>query len=338
MARTEDNERAVRGADAGGRDPDDEVNDTVLGWVAVYLPSWGTSVMFHVAVFLLIAFFTTTGGAQPPAWVPGTIAIDYPRTRTRMDHSLADKDKQKQKEKGDPRGGSRGHYKPQPSAFAVDHLNLLLAGLDPVKNNSDRVQVIGIGGGGGRELGAEGLGIRNGRLFGGDPDGGEECLFPEAAKIVYVVDRSGSMSDSLDYVKMELKRSLGELGPDKQFNVIFFSSGPALEMPARRLVTATEANKRQAYAFIDDVVAHGETDPAEALQRAFAVKPDVIFFLTDGEFDRSVVEQVKRANAGKQVVVNTIAFLYREGETLLRQIAADNGGNYKFVAEADLSR
>jgi hypothetical protein len=334
MTRTDAEGQAVRTHEDAGQDPAEEANDTVLGWVAMVLPSWGTSVMFHAAVFLLIAFFTTSGVAQQEPWHPGGFIVqDTPRP-ARMDKSLVRKGQQQ----GERGTGYRGHFMPRPSNFSVERHNPMALGPDPLANNSNPVVVIGMGPGGGRQTGGEGLGNGNGRSV-GEPIfiiRGEDV--PEAAKIVYVVDRSGSMSDSLDYVKMELKRSLRELGPDKQFNVIFFSSGPALEMPARRLVTATEDHKRQAYAFIDDVIAQGETDPAEALQRAFAVKPDVIFFLTDGEFDKTIVDEVKRANAGKRVVVNTIAFIYKYGEALLKQIAADNGGNYKFVAEADLER
>ena len=47
-------------------------------------------------------------------------------------------------------------------------------------------------------------------------------------------------------------------------------------------------------------------------------------------------------HAGGRVRVHTIGFLYpRPGtsaEEVLRQIAAENGGNYKFVSEGDLGR
>ena len=47
-------------------------------------------------------------------------------------------------------------------------------------------------------------------------------------------------------------------------------------------------------------------------------------------------------HAGGRVRVHTIGFLYpRPGtsaEEVLKQIAAENGGNYKFVSERDLGR
>jgi hypothetical protein len=160
----------------------------------------------------------------------------------------------------------------------------------------------------------------------------------EAEKIVYIVDRSGSMTDSIDYVKSELRRCLGELKEEKQFHIVFYSSGPPVEMPPRKLVPATEENKKKAFAFIEDVIAQGETIPTEALQRAFALQPDVIFLLTDGDFTErhTVPGLIARLNVGKAVKVNTIAFLYKNGEAELKEIAAQNGGLYKFVSDKDL--
>jgi hypothetical protein len=108
-------------------------------------------------------------------------------------------------------------------------------------------------------------------------------------------------------------------------------------MPTRRLVNATERNKQLAFEFVDGVIAQGETDPSKALERAFACNPDTIYLLTDGEFDRAIIDLVKRLNTGGKVSVHTIGFLYRTGETVLKQIAAENSGNYKFVSEEDLA-
>jgi hypothetical protein len=108
-------------------------------------------------------------------------------------------------------------------------------------------------------------------------------------------------------------------------------------MPTRRLVNATERNKQLAFEFIDGVIAQGETDPSKALERAFDCRPELIYLLTDGEFDRAIIDQVKRLNVGGKVTVHTIGFLYKTGETVLKQIADDNHGNYKFVSESDLA-
>jgi len=169
------------------------------------------------------------------------------------------------------------------------------------------------------------------RSFFGIPPGDPPC------KVVFVLDRSGSMTCSIDFVKYELKRCVGTLAESDRFHIIFFSSGPPVEMPPRRLVTATDRNKQLAFEFIDGVVAQGETDPVESVKRAFSLQPEIIVILTDGEFDPQVARLVKDLNKNGKVKVHTIGFLYKTGEAILKQIAAENGGTYKFVTEADLA-
>ena len=60
-------------------------------------------------------------------------------------------------------------------------------------------------------------------------------------------------------------------------------------------------------------------------------KPDVIFLLSDGEFDEPELsrEAARAENSG--TVIHTIAFISRDGEETLKAIANDNGGTYRFV-------
>ncbi|HOI54012.1 MAG TPA: VWA domain-containing protein [Phycisphaerae bacterium] len=158
------------------------------------------------------------------------------------------------------------------------------------------------------------------------------------SKVVYVIDRSGSMTDSIMFVKHELKRSIGMLRPTDQFLPIFFSSGPAKTIAGGRLLTGVTANKERAYEFIDNIVPIGQTDPEGALKEAFRLRPDTIYLLTDGEFDQKIVGLVARLNADKRVKVHTICFIYSNGEPMLKEIARDNGGTYKYVGEDDLNQ
>jgi hypothetical protein len=293
--------------------------DAVMDWVSLYLPTWGTSVIVHVALVILGAFMAVQIQAEPP-FEPGTIkpvplsppplVLVRPRAPDPQGAALFRKDiKMPQVAQRPPLG--------DPLADIIRK--------DPVP-----IPVIGTGPGT-LSLGEPGepgtsIGIFSRGGGGGSP-----------AKVVYIVDRSGSMTDSLDFVKYELKRSLQELRDDSQFHIVFFSSGPPMEVAARRLMSATERNRGLAMDFIDSVIATGGTDPMQALDRAFAVQPDVIYLLTDGEFDKAVIDYVKRLNAGGRVKVFTIGFLYNPENRVLREIAAQNGGEYKFVSEADLA-
>ena len=290
--------------------------DTVMGWLALYLPSWGTSVVLHVAVVILAAFMVwQTKTIQPP--------FEYKSAVVSETKHKTEKRKKIQKQE------SRGKLKPNPSSIVRQFTQNPVP--DVATNKMEVLQVIGVGGGGNVLGGFEGLGTGGRGFFGA----GSETEV--AHKIVYVVDRSGSMTDSIDYVKFELKRSIGELGEDTEFHVVFYSSGPPVEMPTRRLVTGTERNKELAFEFIDGIIPQGETDPSKALERAFAVGPELIYLLTDGEFDKAIIDLVKRVNVGDKVTVHTIGFLYRTGEEVLKKIAEQNNGNYKFVSEADLA-
>jgi hypothetical protein len=294
----------------------------VLDWLALYLPSWGTSVVLHAALIVLatfVAWRTYEETRLPPPWGVALKTDKYRLERRPQGPAEVRKDR------------SRLPLKREPYAFSPTKLPQPRPGI----GHSDRpvdIPVIGIGGG-----------PRGGENIWGDsgPGPGDGTIFEpvqDARRIVYVVDRSGSMTDSLEwYVKPELKRSIGELTGEHAFHVIFYSSGPPVEMPTRRLVEATDRNRRLAFEFIDAVVARDQTDPSEALRRAFEVRPEVIYFLTDGEFDRAIIGLVKQLNAAGHVRVHTIGFLYDGNREVLERIAADSGGWFKFVSERDLA-
>ncbi|MBM4018696.1 MAG: VWA domain-containing protein [Planctomycetes bacterium] len=307
---------------AEGEQPEEEEEeqggmDTMMGWLALYVPSWGSSILLHVAVVILAMFMAWGKGDAEPVFEYKSAVISEAKHKT--EKRLKQDQKMQQ---------SRGKLRPNPTSIVRQFTQNPFP--DVASNRLEQLEVIGIGGGGKEIGGFEGLG-QGGRGFFGA--GGDD----EAARIVYVVDRSGSMTDSIDFVKYELKRSIGELGEAKEFHVVFYSSGPPVEMPTRRLINATERNKQLAFEFIDGVIAQGETDPSKALERAFACNPELIYLLTDGEFDRAIIDLVKRLNTGSKVTVHTIGFLYKTGETVLKQIAQENSGSYKFVSEQDLA-
>jgi len=157
------------------------------------------------------------------------------------------------------------------------------------------------------------------------------------------VDRSGSMLDTFDEVRFEMLRSISRLSPGQTFHVIFFASGPPKENPPRRLVYGTSRYKLEAANYLKQIQPQGQTDPIPALERAFRVlqntpnqkRGKLIYLLTDAEFpdNEKVLAAIRNLNGGKQVHVNTILHHHRSPGAMkvLRQIAADNGGRFKFV-------
>jgi Mg-chelatase subunit ChlD len=161
--------------------------------------------------------------------------------------------------------------------------------------------------------------------------------------IVFVIDRSGSMVDSFDYLKNAIVDAVSGLRPSQNFHIIMFGGDTPIEMRGKKLVPATAGNMRVAGELLEDTNAQGETDPKPAIKRAFEVLagPDakgdkLIVFLTDGDFggdNEKVLTMIKELNPDREVMISP--YLYSEHETkagkeLLEKIAQDNGGKYKF--------
>ena len=157
-----------------------------------------------------------------------------------------------------------------------------------------------------------------------------------ARRIVYVVDRSGSMLDTFEYVAEELKRSISALRRSQKFHVIFYNSGKPLEAPPGRLVSAIQAQKDRFFAFLADVMPAGGTDPIPAMGRALSNEPDLIYFLSDGQFEATLLDKLDAWNKERRTQIFTIAYVDRTGAELLERIAREHGGEFKFVSEDDL--
>jgi len=109
-------------------------------------------------------------------------------------------------------------------------------------------------------------------------------------------------------------------------------------MARRGLVPATPENKRMAGEFIDGVVPTGETDLAPSLERALSLAPEAVYVVTDAEMDRALVAMARQWNVGRRTRTHCIAFLYELDKEALQAIAAESGGQFRFVSEAQLER
>ena len=78
------------------------------------------------------------------------------------------------------------------------------------------------------------------------------------------------------------------------------------------------------------IQAGGGTDPTDALLTAINMNPDVIFLMSDGEFNESVCDAVRAARGNKPISIHTISFVDNSGEAVMRRIAEENRGMYRF--------
>jgi hypothetical protein len=196
--------------------------------------------------------------------------------------------------------------------------------------------------------------------------------------VVYVIDRTLSMTETdgsgrqrFVHAQLELERSIEALSDDLKFSVIFFSAKSDVEpsshqvMPPGRMLRATAQNKSSAIRWlksqrpsVDDTLGH----PSEALRAALLMKPDTVYFMTDGTpgipYDKfnnvirdangnvaldwtwiiEAVNLVARLNKDHRTQVNTIAFHEQASEGYLKRMAIENGGLYRYVPSPTRSR
>jgi hypothetical protein len=182
------------------------------------------------------------------------------------------------------------------------------------------------GSNGGQPGGSGEFAIGGGQFFG---------VRAEGKRFVYVVDCSGSMSGSrFTTVKKELLRSIHALLPKQEFYIVFFSDrafpmfSPQKAEPAT--LAAEPLNLKRATRWTNDFPIGGGTEPTDAVKAGLKLRPDAIFLLTDGEFDSAVAQTIRLENNAR-VVIHTIGFKNSAGERILRQIAEQNSGRYRFV-------
>jgi hypothetical protein len=138
--------------------------------------------------------------------------------------------------------------------------------------------------------------------------------------------------------EISFKGDLQDLGTNQSFYILFFHFSGYDAMPTSGLLQATPQSIRSVTNWIFSVGNHYGSDPTTAMQRALEFKPDTIWLLSDGEFSSKVPKAIRAANDSVNARIHTVGFYERTGEPVLRQIADENGGTYRFVPPPDPSR
>lgn len=168
--------------------------------------------------------------------------------------------------------------------------------------------------------------------------GSPDPVFPTRAakRVVFLIDKSGSMFDFFDHLRVHLAQVVTDMKPYQKFELIFFDE--RAEAWQGRLVNASGGRKRAASRFMNGIVTNGQTKPDRAIRMALALKPDLMFILSDGEFDAKVVSLIAKLNKGRKTQINTLYAHEHEGGRAdnLRRIAQENRGRYRRIGTGDL--
>jgi hypothetical protein len=333
---------------------EEDDNQVVAEEIRQNLPSWLTSLVFHLALVLLLALFTvagkgslgnsgialdvTTGGGDPLGAEDGALeaALELPSelASAQTTEALA------------------------PAEFAQEIEQMSQIDLVDVQNVGPTSAANLLGQGGGSDGGA-----------GGGDDGGDGTIgrFPittgvfgivsEGTRFIYVFDRSESMNSTFSYqtegetvfsitplvaAKAELLRSLNELDERQQFHLLFYNHEvwPFDTGNNNKLIPANAKNREAATQFINNTYGAGQTNHMPALEVAIRLKPDVIFLMTDGEEkddpSRDQLKRLRNLNKG-HAKINVVQFCYEARSTgTLVQLANENGGKHIFMTISQL--
>jgi hypothetical protein len=170
-----------------------------------------------------------------------------------------------------------------------------------------------------------------------------------------MIQGTGKSEATYEQLEKEVIRVLQSLELKNQFGLVVFSQDARIFKP--RLVKATSDEKNAAIQWLKkhnpDVIHdprakdeekqfHHGTRADRGLEEAFALRPDVVFFVSDGEpsgtTPQRVLAQVEATQQGRAIPasVHSIAYLADGGQKFMRELAERNGGSFREVNPSDL--
>ena len=159
-----------------------------------------------------------------------------------------------------------------------------------------------------------------------------------ATDYVFVIDNSNSMQRGrFETAINELTIAVKSLNRKQRFYVMFYSDtayGMFYPRPVKNLVYATNDNKQLLFQWLRYVQLCLKTNGKEALEAAFAFKPDVIYILGDGAFTDGAAKHFSSKPKGKTIVHTRGMEVSPKNSKGFAAIAKRHGGKYLDVGVA----
>ena len=201
----------------------------------------------------------------------------------------------------------------------------------------DLARVVGPVSSGPAKTSGSGNGSGNGTGDGTGSGGRFFEMRTDGRRFVFVVDRSHSMNHPypgeyktrLNRVKIEIGRTIAQMNAQAEFFIILFND-QAHPMPYQTFQPAQSAARTKSFQWLASVPADGLTDPRPALRMALDLRPDVIYFLTDGEFSPVISRDLEKI-VQRGTAIHTFSLSNPHAEPTLKAVAEHNGGQYTFV-------
>jgi len=165
-------------------------------------------------------------------------------------------------------------------------------------------------------------------------------------RVVYVVDRSDSMNGfggrPWMAAKTELIRSLAQLTQSQFFQLVLYNEEPRPFRGARaaggvvQMIQGEQREITRAQQYIELADAFGGTSHLDAVKLALRMRPDVIFFLTDGRvpsLSGNELSEIRQLAVSQGTTIHGIEFgtqSQSDPTTFVRVLASENRGEYRY--------
>jgi hypothetical protein len=329
---------AAREADGPPGEEEDEQEDEPVNAMLADLLPWAISILFHAGLVLLTTFLIWAGQGEEEKdkkIIPSTQLGETPEAQLETSETQTETTSQSTSQ-AESSSSSSNLQSTVDTSSAIIGANAASGETSPFGS--------GVGDGEGGDF--------MGSSFGGN-----------VTRMVFLIDASGSLIDSLPFVIEELKSTVQQLSPKQKFTIIFFRGAqyfdqPIVEVPVPEtgLKQATSKTKAAVNEWITlsngNIVPGGEAPPMKAIRRALQYRPQLVIILSDDITGTGIhqIDQTKLLKEIKQInksntKFNTIQFLYPDPlakvpgkQGTLKMIAEQTGGKYKFVDEDEINR
>jgi hypothetical protein len=171
------------------------------------------------------------------------------------------------------------------------------------------------------------------------PDRGPSFFPPpadghELRRIVFVCESSGSMLNCFPVVRRQLDAKLETLVGAQSFDVLFTGTHNPAELSSA-LIPVSDASRTKARQWIEDEGGRaGGSDMISAIEKAFALKPELIYLVDNGDYanNAAILRRIDYLNQAHAVRINTTAMIGDAKDTgwteTFQTIARQNGGVY----------
>ena len=145
------------------------------------------------------------------------------------------------------------------------------------------------------------------------------------------------MQDCLGLATDAVVKSLGTLGTDHKFQILFWNDGTTGAYPTNLTTYATADSIAAAKAAVSVVAATDQTDVKQSLILAVAQHPDTIILVTakGWDFNDAWVDGVMSIRGTAAIKFDTYN-LGSSDSPAMKSLAAKTGGTYRTLSKSDL--